>query len=86
MEIRSSEKVVLSLSVVASLVYWGWTWWRNQNGTDVKQVSNRRNPNIFHMVRSPGSPRTRDAHKNRGCTCKMISTKDDCQEVGNIKT
>ncbi|UMM24929.1 hypothetical protein L5515_004932 [Caenorhabditis briggsae] len=78
MEIRSSENVLLSVSVAASLCFWGWTWWKNREDQKLMGSSGRFNPVVYHQARSPGSPRTRGAFKKRGCTCKLINTKDDC--------
>ncbi|CAI2348515.1 unnamed protein product [Caenorhabditis sp. 36 PRJEB53466] len=80
-EIRGSEHVLLSISVATSALLWGWTFWRNQGEKDEHHKrSIRADSTAFHTIRSPGSPRTREAFKKRGCACKLISARDDCRQ------
>ncbi|CAL2038191.1 unnamed protein product [Caenorhabditis brenneri] len=75
LEIRGPENIILTASVAASLLIWGWTLWKNQIGCPEENSLV-----TINAIRSPGSPRTRSAFKEKGCTCKMISTLDDCTQ------
>ncbi|CAI5444916.1 unnamed protein product [Caenorhabditis angaria] len=77
-EIRNYEKVLLSLTVGASVGVWCYTFYRNHTKSKNEKQTSESYQQCFGIARSPISPRTKMVLPKTECCCKQIESKDEC--------